>query len=168
MQLLILRSYFYVWFVKISFTYHEYDVLLWRICQKNAMCNSILSVPLTWSIPMWRAVSGSELSRWNFTAENKSPSQAAASPKARHSSSEGRPHLNDSIRSRSLWRSDTLATLRRAAQHSPSHGADPCRRRFRGKKHRVWPVEGGCQGSSAAGQQKGPCRRQKNGLCIYI
>lgn len=50
------------------------------------------SVPLTWSIPMCRAASGSELSKWNFTAANKSPWHRAASARAWHSSDEGRPH----------------------------------------------------------------------------
>lgn len=52
----------------------------------------IPTVPLTCSIPMWRAASGSELSKWNLTAENKSPWPRAASANAWHSSDEGRPH----------------------------------------------------------------------------
>lgn len=60
---------------------------------------------------MGRAFSGSELSRWNLTAEKTSPSQTAASAEARHSSNEGRPHLNEDIQPQS---SETLAALHEA------------------------------------------------------
>lgn len=144
------------------------------VCHTNEMCKNILSVPLTWSMPMWRAFSGSELSRWNLTAENKSPPPMAASAKVRHSSNEGRPHWNEDTQSQSLWSSEMLVMMQslpehsglRRLGHSPCRAADQCRQRFRGKKRRVWPVKCGCQGSSAAGQQTGPYRRQKNVLWI--
>lgn len=64
---------------------------------------------------MGRAFSGSELSRWNLTAEKTSPSQMAASAEARHSSNEGRPHLNENIQAQSLRSSETLAAMHEAA-----------------------------------------------------
>lgn len=126
------------------------------------------SVPLTCSIPMWRAASGSELSKWNFTAENKSPWPRAASANAWHSSDEGRPHCRDRqgvdgvnrSAKKTNWRTEDLTSCWDAiswrTSHSPFHVTGWSQWHFLDTTNTVWPAERGCRGSFGAGRLRGP------------
>lgn len=122
------------------------------------------SVPLTWSIPMCRAASGSELSKWNFTAANKSPWHRAASARAWHSSDEGRPHCRGKrgVDTVSLSANEKQkagrSELPPETSHSPFHATGWSLWHFLDRTNTVWPAGRGCRGSFAAGRLRGPWR----------